>query len=87
MQALGGGSHHLRDFAAWVDQQRAMGTFKGEVCGPLGLDITLRDMRHAKAVEAVSVGGGGGRLPPGWTRVSNGAALGPCGSPHNHGDH
>lgn len=47
----------LANMAEWIEAQRRAGTFRGPVCGPLALEMTLLDaISHARPVEAVRRG-------------------------------
>lgn len=52
----------LVDAWRWVQQQRAAGAFKGEVIGPLGLEVKVRRGPHAERLaqnlEQVRLGAG-----------------------------
>lgn len=58
------GYHTLDNAAQWVEQQKAAGRFKGDVVGPLGLEMQIKLTRYAHYLEQVRIASGSGVCRP-----------------------
>ena len=44
-------SRGISDFTRWVEKSKAEGLFRGEVLGPVLLEVSVPDPQHAKYLE------------------------------------